>query len=131
MQTFILIWRRGKNEPMVSIGYFVFLIHTNSIFLAAIIAFSMIQLILYILEGKSTAHLRKEEGLATENTNLVKDDLPNSKLRCKMANVAVMLKAKLNRKKSNGGCNDIIENGDNICMDAPAGNTGYYKMIAC
>ena len=84
----------------------------------------MIQLILYILEGKSKTNLRKEEGLATENTNLMEDDIPNSKLRCKMANVAVTLKAKLNRKKSNRGCNDIIENGDNICMDASAGNAG-------
>ena len=54
----------------------------------------------------------------------MEDDIPNSKLRCKMANVAVTLKAKLNRKKSNRGCNDIIENGDNICMGASAGNAG-------
>ena len=84
----------------------------------------MIQLILYILEGKSKAHLRKEEGLELESTNLIKDDRPNSKLRWKMANVAVTLKTKLNRKKSKRGCNDIIENGDNICMDASAGITG-------
>ena len=84
----------------------------------------MIQLLLYILEGKSKAHLGKEEGLAKENINLIEDDLPNSNLRCKMANVAVTLKAKLNRKKSNRGCNDIVENRDNICMDASAGNTG-------
>ena len=48
-----------------------------------------------------------------------------------MANVAVTLKTKLNRKKSNRGCNDITENGDNICMDASAGITGQDKMIAC
>ena len=60
----------------------------------------------------------------TENTNLIKDDLPNSKLRCKINNAALTLKTKLNRKKSNRGCNDIIENGDNICMGASAGNAG-------
>ena len=84
----------------------------------------MTQIILYILEGKSKANLMKEEGPATENTNLIKPDLRNSKLRWKMANVAVTLKTKLNRKKSNRGCNDIIESRDNICMDASAGNTG-------
>ena len=84
----------------------------------------MIQLIFYILEGKSKAHLRKEEGMESESTNLIKHDRPNSKLRSKMANVAVTLKTKLNRKKSKRGCNDIIENGDNICMDASAGITG-------
>ena len=81
-------------------------------------------MILYILEGKSKANLRKEEGPATENTNLMEDDLPNSKLRCKITNAALTLKTKLNRKKSNRGCNDIIENGDNICMGASAGNAG-------
>ena len=77
----------------------------------------MIQIILYILEGKSKANSRKEEGPAT-------DDLRNSKLRWKKANVAVTLKTILNRKKSNRGCNDIIESRGNICMDALAGNTG-------
>ena len=48
-----------------------------------------------------------------------------------MVNVAVTLKTKLNRKRSDRGCNDIIENRDDICMDASAGNTGYDKMIAC
>ena len=67
----------------------------------------------------------------TENTNLINDDLPNSKLRWKMVNVAVTFKTKLNRKRSDRGCNDIIENRDDICMDASAGNTGYDKMIAC
>ena len=68
--------------------------------------------------------MRKEEGLATESDNLIKDDLPNSKLRWKIAKVAVTLKTKLNRKTSNMGCNDTIENLDDICMDASAGNTG-------
>ena len=75
--------------------------------------------------------MRKEEGLTTENTNLIKDGLPNSKLRWKMANVAVTLKTKLNRKKSNRGCHDIIENRENISMDASTGNTGFDQMIAC
>ena len=68
--------------------------------------------------------MRKEEGLESDGTNLIKDDRPNSKLRWKMANVAVTLKTKLNRRKSKRGCNDIIDNGDNICMDASAGITG-------
>ena len=68
--------------------------------------------------------MTKEEAMATENTNLIKDDLPNSKLRWKIAKVAVTLKTKLNRKTSNMGCNDIIENLDDICMDASAGSTG-------
>ena len=68
--------------------------------------------------------MRKEEGLESDGTNLIKDDRPNSKLRWKMENVAVTLKTKLNRMKSNRGCNDITENGDNICMDASAGITG-------
>ena len=77
----------------------------------------MIEIILYILEGKANANLRKEEGQA-------KDYLRNSKLRWKKANIAVTLKTKLNRKKSNRGCNDIIESRHNIFMDASAGNTG-------
>ena len=85
--------------------------------IAAIIAFSMIQIILYILDGKSSANSKKEEGPATY-------DLRNSKLRWKKANVAVTLKTILNRKKSNRGCNDIIESRDNICTDASAGITG-------
>ena len=114
-----------KRKKRANGKYWIFhFSHTYKINIAAIIAFSMIQIILYILEGKSKTHLRKEEGLESEGTNLIKDDRPNSKLRWKMANVAVTLKTKLNRKKSNKGCNDIIENGDNICTDASAGITG-------